>query len=368
MIREQRPDVVLVAGPDFTHFDYIIRALDHGCDVIVEKPMVITTDQAWKVLQKEKETGCRVQVTFNVRYKSIQRTLKRILMEGTIGKIVNIEFNYNLDTEHGASYFFRWNRVRAKSGGLNVHKVCHQLDLVNWWLGDWPDTVFAFGSLNYYGARGAHRPLDADGQPLSAAETKRRCPYYQKHLARDNTPEAARIKASWDRFDLPYAAQYPSDESAYIYDDEIDVEDTYGVLIRYRKGTILNYSVNFSAPWEGYNVGINGTHGRIEISDRVSMSPNPNAPSVKTNSITVLPLFGEKYSVEVETGKGGHGGADEPLQCDLFDAVSAESRELNLMADSIAGGAYAVAAGEAVWLSISKGEAISIPRFEEFRP
>nr|WGE05256.1 Gfo/Idh/MocA family oxidoreductase [Bacillus subtilis] len=35
--------------------------------------------------------------------------------------------------------------------GLSVHKSTHHFDLVNWWLGQNPEEVFAYGALNYYG-------------------------------------------------------------------------------------------------------------------------------------------------------------------------------------------------------------------------
>lgn len=359
MIREEKPDVVIVAGPDFTHCDYIIQALEAGCDVIAEKPMVLTTDEARRVIAAEQRTGRQVRVTFNVRYQPIQRTAKRLLQQGVIGRVVNIEFTYNLGTEHGASYFFRWNRVRAKSGGLNIHKCCHHLDLLNWLLEDWPDTLFAFGARNYYGPTGAHRPKGDDGRPLNPAETKERCPYFQKHFSEANRPEAPRIKAAWDRFELPYQAQYPLSQSAYLYDDEIDIEDTYGVLIRYRGGAIVNYSINFSSAWEGFTIGINGTHGRIQYARR---SNSGAANAVRKDEICVMPLFEPSYSVEVERSDGGHNGADEPLQRDLFAGVSPESEALQLTAGSIAG-AYAVAAGEAIYTAITTGQPVKIPSF-----
>lgn len=363
MIDEQRPDIVLVAGPDDTHFEYVMRALDRGCDVIAEKPMVLTSGEAGRVIAKERETGRCVTVTFNMRYKPLQRAIRRLLMQGAIGRVVNIEFNYNLDTEHGSSYFFRWNRVRARSGGLNVHKSCHHLDVVNWWVDDRPETVFAFGARNFYGPDGAHRPRAADGRPLPPHETKERCPYYRNHLAAHNQLENHRIVPAGDRFNLPYDSQYPVEKSIYIYDEEIDIDDTYGALVRYRGGALLNYSINFSAAWEGLNVGINGTHGRIEGSYRV----RPKEPAGSRDHLDVLPLFGDPYRVPLEKGIGAHGGADIPHQRDLFRAESPESRELGLMADSVAG-AYAVAAGEAIWLSSSSGNPISIPHFEDIVP
>lgn len=351
MIAVERPDTVLVAGPDDTHFDHILCALEHGCDVIAEKPMVLTAEEAARVLAKERETGRHVTVTFNMRYKPFQRAVRRLIMQGAIGRVVNIEFNYNLDTAHGSSYFLRWNRIRARSGGLSVHKSCHHLDVVNWWIGDWPETVFAFGARNFYGPGGAHRPRASDGTPLPPRETRAQCPYHQKHYASSGevlVPDRGRVK-------LPYAVQYPPEKPVYLYDDEIDVEDTYSAVVRYRHGALLNYSINFSAAWEGLNVGINGTHGRIEGAYRVPAG----APA---DFLRVLPLFGDAYEVTLEKGVGTHGGADAPLQRDLFRSVSQESRELGLMAGSVAG-AYAVAAGEAVWRSCLGGQPVSIPCF-----
>ena len=42
---------------------------------------------------------------------------------------------------------------------------------------------------------------------------------------------------------------------ACIFDEEIDIEDTYAAVLKYGKGALLNYSVHFSAPYEGYRLG-----------------------------------------------------------------------------------------------------------------
>lgn len=42
MVKETKPDIVIVAGRDDTHVTYILQALDHDLDVITEKPMVTT--------------------------------------------------------------------------------------------------------------------------------------------------------------------------------------------------------------------------------------------------------------------------------------------------------------------------------------
>jgi predicted dehydrogenase len=72
-----------------------------------------------------------------------------------------VHFEWVLDTVHGADYFRRWHREKANSGGLLVHKASHHFDLVNWWIGDVPATVYARGALRFYdddAARARSRP------------------------------------------------------------------------------------------------------------------------------------------------------------------------------------------------------------------
>lgn len=154
--------------------------------------------------------------------------------------------------------------------------------------------------------------------------------------------------------------QYPPDRRRYIYDAEIDIEDTYSMVARYRNGASLSYSCNFCTPWEGYILGINGTKGRVEI--RHHSNPDPTggtAPAEDEGRIVFYPLFGGKEDIVIPAVSGGHGGADYTIQRDLFDMVCAESRELKLVAGS-ADGAVSVAMGEAVWRSAVEKRPISL--------
>lgn len=363
MIKEQKPDVILVVSQDYSHCEYIVKGLLAGCDVIVEKPMVISREQIRKVIAAEKKSGKKVSVAFNYRYTPTHKKLKKMLRDGILGKITNVEFTYNLDTFHGSSYFYRWNRSRANSGGLCIHKCTHHFDLINWFLDDDPVEVYAYGALNYYGPKGALRPLGKNGKPLTSTEEKRNCPYFKKHyagkIAPDETPDTG-----WDKFHLPYDVQYPPEETRYIYDGEIDIEDTYSALVKYSRGASMSYSCNFSTPWEGYTLGINGTKGRIEIIHHSNPDPTGRTDTVaEKGEITFYPLFGGKKIIEIPPISGGHGGADFKIQQDLLGKPSRESVELSLVAGSHDGG-NSVAIGEAVWRSIKSRKPVAIGKFK----
>ncbi len=97
-------------------------------------------------------------------------------MQGAIGDVLSVHFEWLLDTRHGADYFRRWHRDKINSGGLMVHKSTHHFDLVNWWIDSSPETVFGLGRLGFYGkanaeSRGDYHPYwRATGDPASAKD------------------------------------------------------------------------------------------------------------------------------------------------------------------------------------------------------
>ena len=253
MIQTEQPDAVIVTTVDAYHSDYIIRAMELGCDVITEKPMTIDATRCRAILEAEKKYGKKVTVTFNYRYAPFMTKIKEILMSGAIGDIYSVHFEWLLDAvmefgAHGTSYFRRWNSRMEKSGGLLVHKSTHHFDLVNWWLGDEPKKVSAFGKLNAYGRKNA--PFY--GEKCETCSHKAECKYYYK--LNDSELEIYRANEQYDG--------YYKDRC--IYSDEVNIYDAMSVIVEYTHGPLLSYSLNATTPYEGWHISINGSKGRLE--------------------------------------------------------------------------------------------------------
>ena len=128
----------IVTCPDAFHDEYIVRALDAGCDCITEKPLTTTPEKAQRILDACKRNNRHVRVLFNYRYSPPRTQVKDLLMSGEIGDVLSVDFHWLLNTLHGADYFRRWHSQKEISGGLMIHKATHHFDLVNWWLGSEP--------------------------------------------------------------------------------------------------------------------------------------------------------------------------------------------------------------------------------------
>jgi predicted dehydrogenase len=353
MVEETKPDVVIVASRDDTHAGYILKALEHGLDVFTEKPMATTAEDCRRILEAEKAGKGKVTVTFNYRYNPIHTRIKEMILEGKIGRVVSVDLNWYIDTYHGASYFKRWNRMREFSGGLSIHKSSHHFDLVNWWTGQRPVEVFAYGALNFFGPEGELNPSRRDGRHCTTCDERSVCAYYRRWATRTDD-----VSAKDDHIGaLPLAGKYTGySPDMCIYDSEIKIEDTYAVTVRYDGGAMLSYSVLFSAPFEGYRLAINGTKGRIETQEYHELSRIPFP--VPEQTIDYFPMFGSKETIHVVRRPGGHGGGDPALIEDLF--LGPDPVRGYPMLSGSADGAYAVATGEAVWRSVKEGRPLRI--------
>ncbi|MDF2050142.1 MULTISPECIES: Gfo/Idh/MocA family oxidoreductase [unclassified Arthrobacter] len=331
-IQANNIDRVVVTTPDYTHADYIVEALRAGADVVVEKPLTIDAEGCRRITQAVHETGRNVVVTFNYRYSPRNSALKEIIQSGVIGKVTSIDFSWVLDTVHGADYFRRWHRDKKNSGGLLIHKASHHFDLVNWWIDDVPERVFASGGLKFYGDKNAAErglgPRPERGTPSADAPATAEKDPFTLDLREDE-----RLKALF--LDNEHYDGYRRDQD--VFTGGITIEDNLALVVEYQGGPRLSYSLNAHSPWEGYRVAVNGTEGRaeLEVVERAAVTSSTDKKTVVDPSATpveeddAIRRNGERlvvqrhweaaYEVPIVNGEGGHGGGDELLLSDLFN-------------------------------------------------
>ncbi|UOX91904.1 Gfo/Idh/MocA family oxidoreductase [Amycolatopsis sp. FBCC-B4732] len=356
MLAKERIDVVVVCTPDHTHADYVVAALEAGCDVVTEKPMTTDVDGARRILDARRETGRSVRVTFNYRYNPVHRRVRELLAAGAIGEIGSVEFSWLLDTAHGADYFRRWHRDKANSGGLLVHKSGHHFDLVNWWLGRGPETVFALGRLFFYGEENGQRHGQRTDYARGTGTTGD--PFA---LDLDRSP---RLRALYR--DAEAEDGYLRDRT--VFAPGISIEDDLSVLVRHQGGAVLNYHLHAYSPREGYRVAFSGSGGRLELDVRenehavgaaksVADLPPGVVPEPGRARLTLQRLWAPPEVVLDQVLGDGHGGGDERMLAELLG--DAEPDGLGCAAGHDAGLA-ALLTGLAANRSLATGRPVAV--------
>ena len=127
---ELKLDVVSVCTYNRTHAVCTIDCLKAGIDVLVEKPLCVTTEEAIAIYQAEKETGRMVSVGFQPRMDENMKMIKKIVESGALGKVYYIQTGggrrRGIPTPNGTSF------IEDATAGLGAlgDIGCYSLDMV----------------------------------------------------------------------------------------------------------------------------------------------------------------------------------------------------------------------------------------------
>lgn len=346
MMKEAKPDTLIVTTVDATHHEFIIRGMELGADIITEKPMTTDEQKCEAILAAEKKTGKKVTVTFNYRYSPHRAKIYELLRNGSIGDITSVDFHWYLDTSHGADYFRRWHRLKEKGGTLWVHKATHHFDLLNWWLESDPSEVYAAGSLDFYGKNNSFRHTHCRPCPH-----KDQCKFYY-----DITKSKSNM--------MLYVDNEKHDgylRDGCVWKEDINIYDKMAATIKYANGVQVAYSLTTYSPYEGYRIAFNGTKGRIDAWIEES---NPIERKAY-DEIVLTRNFGTREFIRVPEGTSGHGGGDKLLKDKIFAGVTEDP--LNQSAN-VRDGALSILIGIAARKSCENGQVVKIADLTSIKP
>jgi predicted dehydrogenase len=337
-MRETKPDILMVTTVDNTHHEFIIKGMEMGADIITEKPLTTDEDKCQAILDAEKRTGKKVRVTFNYRYSPHRAKIYEILRSNKIGKITSVDFHWYLDTSHGADYFRRWHRLRAKGGSLLVHKASHHFDLLNWWIDSDPEEVFAYGSLDFYGKNNSFRHTNCRTCPHT-----KQCDFYWDIT---KNPTLMKLYVENEKYD-----GYLRD--GCVWKEDIDIFDKMAVQIKYANKVQVSYSLTAYSPYEGYRISFNGTKGKIDAWIKEKQPWDEEG----FDEIQITSNFGKREIIKISNTEGGHGGGDDRMKQHIFLPNQTDPYR---QAAGLRDGAFAILTGIAARNSIDSGKPVKI--------
>jgi len=143
MLAETKPDAVLISTPHTLHFEQGMKALNAGCHVFMEKPMVTAAEDAYTIAEKVKETGKVFVVGYNTPCSANFYYLRETIRNKTLGKLELVTGYITQDwlrATKGA-----WRQVPELSGGGQAYDSgAHLLNSLCWSVESNIDEVFAF--------------------------------------------------------------------------------------------------------------------------------------------------------------------------------------------------------------------------------
>ena len=130
-------DLIIIALPPYGHTDEVQLAAERGIHILIEKPIALTSDDGWRMVEATERAGVKTQVGFMFRFGEAVERFKTMQAAGETGAIGLMSARYFCNALHAP-----WWRMREKSGGQVVEQVIHMFDLMRYFMGD-PVSVYS---------------------------------------------------------------------------------------------------------------------------------------------------------------------------------------------------------------------------------
>ncbi len=124
LLSDPEIDIVLVATTNEVHKEICIDALNHGKNVICEKPVTISSNELLEVMEVAKNTGKVFTIDQNRRTNLDFQLMKRNVEKGEIGKIYHVESR----VEGSRGMPKGWRTLKRLGGGMMLDWGVHLID------------------------------------------------------------------------------------------------------------------------------------------------------------------------------------------------------------------------------------------------
>lgn len=358
---EKRSDVLFITTQDRMHVRMAKRALLLGYDIVLEKPISDDPQELRELLELAHKTSRKIMVCHVLRYTVMMRKLKEILNSGAIGKLISIDHTENVVFWHEAHSYVRGNwRNRALSTPMIMAKCCHDLDLLQDFVGSKCRSVSSMGALSYF------KP---EFKPEGAADRCTQCKYMESCVYSAKKVYVDMWKAQGSPTNqFPFSLitdAYPTTEEALwksieetpygrcVFACDNDVVDNQTTIMQFENGVTATLKMEAFVKQGGRDIRFFGTEGELELREG-------------EDTITLKKYFGENTVWKISDladDLEGHGGGDHRMIDELYEIITGKTPNVATSIDeSIESHYMALAAEES---RLNGGQLVEIAKFRE---
>ena len=166
LIDENDLDLVGIATESGIHAEIALYCIDHGVNVIIEKPMAMSIEDANKIIKLSEEKGVKVSACHQNRFNVAVQEMRKALESGRFGKLshgsIHVRWNRNQDYYTQAP----WRGTWAQDGGALMNQCIHGIDLLRWMMGNEIDEVYGVTRQQF------HHYLEAEDIGMAVVKFK----------------------------------------------------------------------------------------------------------------------------------------------------------------------------------------------------
>lgn len=143
-------DFVSIATESGIHAEIALYCIENGINVIIEKPMAMSMEDANKIINLSKEKNVKVSVCHQNRFNIAVHKTRKAMDEGRFGKLshgsIHVRWNRNKNYYDQAPWRGKWE----SDGGCLMNQCIHGIDLLRWMLGEEVEEVYGVTKQQFH--------------------------------------------------------------------------------------------------------------------------------------------------------------------------------------------------------------------------
>ncbi len=131
MLNQVELDAVVICSPHTLHFQQATDVLNHGCHVLIEKPMTCSSAESELLIETANRAGKILQVSYQRHFQPEFLYIRSAIADGTIGKLTSVTASLYQEWKQGTTGL--WRQVPELSGGgMLMDSGSHIMDVLLW--------------------------------------------------------------------------------------------------------------------------------------------------------------------------------------------------------------------------------------------
>lgn len=141
MLDREKPDLVAIATESGKHAGIALECIKRKCNIIIEKPIALSLEDADKIIEAAKEYRVKVCACHQNRFNKSIRKIREAVEMGRFGRMLYGTAHIRWTRDH--EYYDRasWRGTWEQDGGALMNQCIHNIDLLRWMMGDEVDCV-----------------------------------------------------------------------------------------------------------------------------------------------------------------------------------------------------------------------------------
>lgn len=144
MLENEKPELVAIATESGKHADIAADCINAGCNVIVEKPIALSLQDADCIISLAAQKGVRLCVSHQNRFNRSIRYIRNAVESGRFGRLLHAAAHVRWNRDENYYSQASWRGTWKQDGGALMNQCIHNIDLLRWMMGNEVDEVFAY--------------------------------------------------------------------------------------------------------------------------------------------------------------------------------------------------------------------------------